>query len=257
MSFTTPEQVFVRFNVSRESQAGLRLYADLLTRWQGKINLIGEESLSSLWARHIGDALQLRPLIGTGEQTIIDLGAGAGLPGLVLALAYPDYRVILVESNGKKAAFLREVARQARISVKILQGRIESIESEPYRSLKPIVTARALAPLTRLLDLSLPLLDCGRGLFHKGQDAGRELIEATKSWSIHYIRHPSVVDPGGTILEILEVRHRHGEGDRRRGGPAAHHHHREPKGRGGENDDGDQSRYGSGGGGGERPRLRS
>src|SRR5688500_18198501 len=78
MSFTTPEQVFVRFNVSRESQAGLRLYADLLTRWQGKINLVGEESLTSLWARHIGDALQLRPLIGTGEQTIIDLGAGAG-----------------------------------------------------------------------------------------------------------------------------------------------------------------------------------
>jgi 16S rRNA (guanine527-N7)-methyltransferase len=214
---TTPEQVFLRFNVSRESQTRLRLYAELLERWQGRMALIGEESLKSLWERHVADALQLHPLIGGGSQTIIDLGSGAGIPGLVLALAHPDYRVILVESNGKKAAFLREVARQARISVKILQERIESIESEPYRSEKPIVTARALAPLTRLLDLSLPLLDCGRGLFHKGQDVGRELIEARKSWSIQYIRHPSVVDPRGTILEILEVRHRHGEGPGRRG----------------------------------------
>jgi 16S rRNA (guanine527-N7)-methyltransferase len=213
----TPEQVFLRFNVSRESQARLKLYAELLEHWQGRIALIGEESLKSFWERHVADALQLHPLIGGSSQTIIDLGSGAGVPGLVLALAYPDYRVILVESNGKKAAFLREVARQARISVKILQERIESIESEPFRSQKPIVTARALAPLTRLLDLSQPLLDCGRGLFHKGQDASRELIEATKSWSIQYIRHPSVVDPGGTILEILEVRHRHGEGPGRRG----------------------------------------
>ena len=218
MSLKTPEQVFLRFNVSRESQVRLQLYAELLARWQGKTNLIGEASLKSLWERHVADALQLHAYIGGGEQTIIDLGSGAGIPGLVLALAYPDYRVILVESNGKKAAFLREVARQARISVKVLQERIESIESEPYRLLTPIVTARALAPLTRLLDLSHPMLDCGRGLFHKGQDAGRELIEAAKSWSIQYIRHPSVVDPGGTILEILEVRRRHGEGQGRRGG---------------------------------------
>jgi 16S rRNA (guanine527-N7)-methyltransferase len=218
VSLNTPEQVFLRFNVSRESQIRLQLYAELLARWQGKINLIGEESLKSLWERHVADALQLRPHIGHGEKTIIDLGSGAGIPGLVLALAYPDYRVILVESNGKKAAFLSEVARQARISVKIRQERIESIESEPYRTLEPIVTARALAPLTQLLDLSLPLLNCGRGLFHKGQDAGRELIEATKSWSIQYIRHPSVVDPGGTILEILEARRRYGEGQGRRGG---------------------------------------
>jgi 16S rRNA (guanine527-N7)-methyltransferase len=130
---------------------------------------------------------------------------------MVLALAYPEYRAVVVESNGKKAAFLREIARQARISVNVLQERIEAVDSTPYRSAKPVITARALAPLGRLLELSRPLLECGRGLFHKGQDVGRELIEATKSWSIHYIRHPSVVDPRGTILEILEVRHRHGE----------------------------------------------
>ncbi len=211
MTVEAQETVLRRFNVSRESRQRLQLYVEILSRWQKQINLVGRDSLPSLWERHIADALQLRMYIGEGEQTIIDLGSGAGLPGLVLALAYPEYRVILVESNGKKAAFLREIARQARISVNVLHERIEKIDSTPYRSVKPVVTARALAPLGRLLDLSRPLLECGRGLFHKGQDVGRELIEATKSWSIHYIRHPSMIDPRGTILEILEVRHRHGE----------------------------------------------
>jgi 16S rRNA (guanine527-N7)-methyltransferase len=201
------EEVFLRFNVSRESRSRLRLYAELLARWQKQINLISHDSFASLWDRHVADSLQLRPYIGEAERTIIDLGSGAGLPGLVLALAYPEYQVILIESNGKKAAFLREVARQARISIKILHERIERIDSKPYRSKSPIITARALAPLQDLLELARPLLISGRSLFHKGQDVGRELTEATKTWTIQYIRHPSVVDPKGTILEILEARH--------------------------------------------------
>jgi len=205
------EGLLQRFDVSRESRQRLQQYAEVLTHWQKQINLVGSDDLDSLWERHIADALQLRPYIGEGERTIIDLGSGAGLPGMVLALAYPEYRVILVESNGKKVAFLREIARQARISVNVMQERIETVDSTPYRSLEPVITARALAPLERLLGLSLPLLECGRGLFHKGQDVSRELIEAMKSWSIDYIRHPSAIDPRGTILEILEVRHSHGE----------------------------------------------
>jgi 16S rRNA (guanine527-N7)-methyltransferase len=212
------EEVFLRFNVSRESQSRLKLYAELLARWQKQINLIGEDSLADLWERHIADGLQLKAHIGGGEQTIIDLGSGAGLPGLVLALTYPEYRVILIESNGKKAAFLREVARQARISVKVLHERIERIDSSPYRSRRPVITARALAPLRELLELAGPWLSSGRGLFHKGQDAGRELTEVMKSWTIQYIRHPSAIDPKGTILEILEARHRHEQLHARRGG---------------------------------------
>lgn len=211
------EDVFLRFSVSRESRSRLQLYVELLIRWQKQINLISTDSLASIWERHVADALQLRVHVGEGEQTIIDLGSGAGLPGLVLALAYPNYRAILIESNGKKAAFLREVARQARISVKVLHERIERVDSAPYRSLSPVVTARALAPLQKLLELAGPLLECGRGLFQKGEDVGRELIEATKSWSIQYIRHPSVVDPRGTILEILEARHSHEQRHSKRG----------------------------------------
>lgn len=216
-SSDSAEAVFRRFNVSRESQMRLRLYVELLTRWQKQINLVGPEALKSIWTRHVADALQLAPHVGQGQQTIIDLGSGAGLPGLVLALAYPDYRAILIESNGKKAAFLGDVARQARISVKVVQERIEAVDSGPYRLLRPVITARALAPLSNLLELALPFLDTGRGLFHKGQDVSRELIEAMRFWSIQYIRHPNVIDPRGTILEILEARHSHGQRRSQRG----------------------------------------
>ena len=250
------EEVLLRFNVSRESQFRLRLYVDLLSRWQKQINLISNDSLAFIWERHIADSLQLRRHIGNGEQTIIDLGSGAGPPGLVVALAYPDYRVILVESNGKKAAFLREVARQARISVKVLNDRIERVDSDTFRSQKPVITARALAPLRQLLELAEPLLECGRGLFHKGEDVGQELIEATKSWSIQYIRHPSVVDPRGTILEILEARHIHEQRHTRHGTKAENPHDSQSKGRSGENHHGDQPRDGARGGGRKGPNLR-
>jgi 16S rRNA (guanine527-N7)-methyltransferase len=199
--------IFSRFNVSRESQDRIRLYVKLLGKWQKKINLVSGESLEIVWSRHVADALQLRPLIGVGPHTIVDIGSGAGLPGLVLALAFPDYRAVLIESNGKKAAFLREVARQARISIKVVQERIEKTDSGPYRSERTVITARALAPLNELLGLAGPFL--GRGLFHKGQDVDRELNDAMKSWNIQFIKHPSVVDPRGTILEILEARYSH------------------------------------------------
>jgi 16S rRNA (guanine527-N7)-methyltransferase len=201
------EEVFKRFDVSRESQVRLKLYADLLRKWQAQINLVSRETMSSLWERHVADSLQLRAHIGKGAKSIIDLGSGAGLPGLVLALAYPEYRVTLIESNGKKAAFLGEVARRAQINVQIIRDRVENVDSEPFRSAAPVITSRALAPLHRLLSLAAPLLETGRGLFHKGQDVGAELTEAMKSWRIGYIRHPSVIDSKGVILEILEVRH--------------------------------------------------
>ena len=202
-----PEEVFRRFDVSRESQARLKLYADLLTKWQVQINLVGGDTIPFLWERHIADSLQLRTYIGKGAKTVIDLGSGAGLPGLVLALAYPEYRVTLIESNGKKAAFLNEVARRSEISVQVIQSRAEHVDSEPFRSASPIITSRAVAPLQRLLSLASPFLKTGRALLHKGQDARAELTEAMKSWRIIYIRHPSVIDSRGVILEILEVRH--------------------------------------------------
>ncbi len=142
------EEVFRRFDVSRESQARLKLYADLLLKWQTRFNLVGGDSIPFLWKRHIADSLQLRTYIGTGEKTVVDLGSGAGLPGLVLALAFPEYRVTLIESNGKKAAFLKEVARRSEISVQIIQSRAEHVDLSRFDMLIQSSPRARLLPCT-------------------------------------------------------------------------------------------------------------
>ncbi len=156
------------FPVSRETLARLEAYADLLTRWSARINLVGRDTLADLWRRHFLDSAQLRPFVPDGAQSLIDLGSGAGFPGLVLAiLGVPG--VELVEADSRKAAFLREAARVTEANVTIRPCRIAAVPAHPV----DVVTARALAPLDRLLDLAQPFLGpdtmC---LFPKGERAG-------------------------------------------------------------------------------------
>ena len=194
------------YNVSRESQQGLQLYVEILEHWQKSINLVGPSTLNTIWTRHIVDCLQLLPLIGRGPQRIADLGAGAGLPGIVLAIA-GGHTVHLYESNGKKAAFLREAVRKTSCPAVVHQTRIEELASAPDVPAVDFVVSRAFAPLPRLLDYARPFLEQGaRALFHKGQDVDVELTEATKYWKMNYNRHPSVTESGAVILEILEAR---------------------------------------------------
>jgi 16S rRNA (guanine527-N7)-methyltransferase len=200
-----------RFGVSRESGARLEAFVDLLVKWQRRINLIGPATVDDIWQRHVADALQLVPLIRPDVQQILDLGSGSGIPGMVLAIALMEHRPItvhLVESTGKKAAFLRQAVQATGAPAIVHNCRIEDLA----RSIRPgqvdLVTARALARLPKLLDLAAPWLEAGAyGLFHKGQDVDSELTESAKSWRINYARHPSVVDPAGCILEVKEIDH--------------------------------------------------
>lgn len=192
-------------NVSRESLNRLRIYVDLLLSWQQRINLIGPSTLSDVWNRHVSDALQLLPLLGDRPLKIADLGSGAGLPGLVLAIA-GGHTVHLYESNGKKAAFLRQAIRATQAPAHVHQTRIEMIGKERDVPAVDVVTARALAPLTHLLELAEPFLALGAwGLFHKGQDVDSELTAATRCWRIQFKRHASLTDSRGVILEVRDV----------------------------------------------------
>lgn len=198
-----------QLDVSRESKARLEAYVDLLLRWQTKINLVGPSTVGQVWHRHILDSLQLLPLLPRQTRVIADLGSGAGLPGIVLAIARP-VDVHLFESNGKKAAFLREAVRQTDAKATIHQIRLETIRSLPVRPKVQVVTARALAPLPTLLDYAQCWLEEGAvGLFHKGQDIDTELTKATKYWKICCQKHPSMTDSAGVILEIKEAHRDH------------------------------------------------
>jgi 16S rRNA (guanine527-N7)-methyltransferase len=199
------ERLLAEFNVSRESSARLETYVDLLLSWQRRVNLIGPSTVNDIWTRHVIDALQLLRLIPDSAKVIADLGSGAGLPGLVLAIA-GGYEVHLFESNNKKAAFLREASRQTRATAFVHAIRIEDIGKTAGLPKVDVVTARALAPLDRLLDLAAPFLSAGAvGLFHKGRDIEAELTGATKYWRLTSVKHPSVTDSNGVILEVKEA----------------------------------------------------
>jgi 16S rRNA (guanine527-N7)-methyltransferase len=200
-----PDDVLQRLNVSRESLVKLETYVQLLLTWQAKINLIGPSTIEGVWKRHVLDGLQLLPLMAPKTEVIADLGSGAGIPGLILALG-GNLKVHLYESNGKKVAFQREVIRQTRANAEVHQIRLETLESHLPTKLPQYVTARALAPLDRLLGWSSPFLTRGAiGLFHKGQDVDSELLEATKSWKIGALKHPSITDSMGCILEVKDI----------------------------------------------------
>ncbi len=190
--------------VSRETAARLDEFAILLLRWQKAVQLVAPSTLPKLWTRHIADSLQIVEF-APGAKRWIDLGSGGGFPGLVVAIALaktPDAIVHLVESDTRKAAFLREAVRISGAPAKVHHERVESAAERFARSVD-IVTARALAPLARLLELTAPLLSGGaRGVFLKGQDVDNELTQAAKSWNISAETFPSRTDPRGRILII-------------------------------------------------------
>ncbi len=157
----------------------LRAYAGLLDAWTRRINLVSAADRGSIWSRHVLDSLRLLPLIPPGAARAIDLGSGAGLPGLVLAIA-TGIPFDLVESDRRKAAFLGEAARLTAAPVTVHAARIEAVSLAPFSlAPAPLVTARALAPLPALLALAAPLLaPGGTMLFPKGARAGEELEAA-------------------------------------------------------------------------------
>jgi 16S rRNA (guanine527-N7)-methyltransferase len=200
------DDVLARLNVSRESLLKIETYVDLLLTWQTKINLIGPSTVETVWRRHVLDGLQLLLLMQNNTEAVADLGSGAGIPGLILALG-GDLKADLYESNGKKVAFLREVIRQTKANARVHQIRLETLEDHLPERIPDYVTARALAPLEKLLHWAEPFLKRGAiGLFHKGQDVDSEVNKATKFWKMGaIIRHASMTDSDGTILEVKEI----------------------------------------------------
>ena len=196
--------------VSRETAARLDRFVELLGQWQSRINLVAPSTLSALWTRHVADSLQLIPL-APDARVWIDLGAGGGFPGMVLAVALADTsgaEVHLVESNAKKAAFLREATRITGAPAQIHASRIEDFVQK-FGAKPDVVTARALAPLETVLELSHLLLKRGAlGLFLKGQDVEAELTQAAKSWNMDSALVPSQTHPEGRIVIVRRAERR-------------------------------------------------
>jgi 16S rRNA (guanine527-N7)-methyltransferase len=202
-----PTELQAASNVSRETLGRLKLFAGLLEDWNARLNLVSANSLPDIWRRHIWDSAQLADLIPPEATSLVDLGSGAGFPGLVLAIilrARGAVRTVLYEATTKKCSFLAEAAARTGAPVEIRNGRIEKADHEPF----DVLTARACAPLEKLLGYAQAFQGPETiNLFLKGQSIAVELTEARKSWNMKALRHPSRSDPSGAILEVRELRH--------------------------------------------------
>jgi 16S rRNA (guanine527-N7)-methyltransferase len=196
--------------VSRETGERLDRFVELLLTWQKTTHLISPSTIPKLWTRHVADSLQLLDL-APSARLWVDLGSGGGFPGVVIACALadtPGAKIHLVESNAKKAAFLREAVRVTGSPAVIEAMRIEKFVAN-FSAVPDVLTARALLPFKSLLDQSFSLLSRGTlGLFPKGQDVAAELTEAAKYWNIDYTLAPSRTDSLARIVVVRGVERR-------------------------------------------------
>lgn len=205
-----PEDFARAFDVSRETIEQLKIYVALLAQWQTRINLVANATLPEVWHRHVADSAQLVAL-APHAQSWLDLGSGGGFPGLVVAMMLhgAGTRVTLVESDRRKAAFLAEVARQTGISVEIHTARIEQITTQAMLPSVDVVSARALAPLARLISLSQPFFrEDTVGIFPKGRGAESEVAEARADWAFETEMVPSLTDEAARIVTVRRPRAR-------------------------------------------------
>ncbi len=207
------EEIRRTFDVSRETMAKLEGYVALLLKWQAKINIIGPSTTEQVWDRHIADSLQLTSIISElrpGDHvSLLDLGTGAGLPGIPLALHLAQEQgvlVHLVDSNSKKAAFLREATRITGIDAKVHCTRIEAIEQKEVTPVPNVVVSRALAPLDQLVAWSQPWIEQGAvGVFQKGRSVEKEIAATDRSRPFDYKVVQSPLNPESSMV-VVEAR---------------------------------------------------
>lgn len=187
--------------------ADLESFSALLVKWQRVQNLVSRETLDEPWTRHIGDSLQLLPLLKANDLAFLDLGSGGGFPAIPLAIALRDdkHRFVLVEPNGRKASFLRTVARELHLAVMVEARRSDELDPRETGRFH-VITSRALAPLAELCRLAAPFFGPEtRAIFHKGREHVDELAESSAVWHHDVLVTRSVTDPHGVLIELTNL----------------------------------------------------
>lgn len=195
-------------DVSRETLERLQKLSDLLNKWSPKINLVAKGTLEASWDRHILDSAQVFDIPRQRAAHWVDLGAGGGFPGLVVAILAtelaPNLRVTLVESDRRKSVFLRTALRETGVKADVIADRIERID--PLNA--DVLSARALADLSTLLSFAdRHLAPSGEAVFLKGANWEKEVAEAQESWNFSFTKRRSITDPNAVVLSIGALTH--------------------------------------------------
>ena len=193
-------------NVSRETLNGFYEYETLLSKWNEKINLVSKNTLVDIWERHFLDSGQIIKHVEASGKRWVDVGSGAGFPGLVVALLLRDRKIdcdlVLVEKNSKKGFFLNEVIRKLNLSVEVVNDNIDNLE--PLNA--DILTARAFSELNNLIEIAFRHRKKeGICLFLKGENYRIELDKTLNNWFFDYDIVGSLSSSSGKIIRVKKI----------------------------------------------------
>ena len=200
---------FGRFTqVSRETIISLKKYEDLLVKANKSLNLVGNSTINQIWIRHFLDSIQVIDFVDKNDKNMVDLGSGAGLPGLVLAIAANDrkltVKVKLIEKSPKKVKFLKDTVRALNLNVEVLQ---QNILDEQIKFFEDVFVARAFKPLKTILQLIHNKANNWKKIIiFLGKTGKNELLQASKSWDIEYKQRVSVTSNDSIVIEINRLK---------------------------------------------------
>ena len=190
-------------NVSRETFLKLSAFIDLFEERQKRDNLISRRETENIWKRHVLDSAQLLKNVSRETISGTDFGSGGGFPGIILSILDPNIHFKLVEASLKKATFLREVGQSLTLNITVFNDRIEALV--PWK--ETLITARALAPLERLIPLLYPFTNSSTHLIlPKGKKVYEELQEFEKNWKAHVKIVKSITSDEGHILCLTDLK---------------------------------------------------
>ena len=200
---------FCRYTqVSRETISSLKKYENLLIERNKTLNLIGKSTINEIWLRHFLDSSQVIDFIDKNEKTLVDLGSGAGFPGMVIAILAKDRKiplnVKLIEKSPKKASFLREIIRNLMLNVEVTN--INVLE-QAVKLRADLIVARAFKPLKNILHFLDQKVENWKKIFlFLGKNGKSELLQASKSWDIKYKQRMSVSSSDSIVIEINRLK---------------------------------------------------
>ena len=209
MDKTIEIDTFSRFTqVSRETIISLKEYENKLINANKTLNLIGKSTANQIWTRHFLDSVQVIDFIDKNDNTLIDIGSGAGFPGLVLAIVLKDkkipVKVKLIEKSKKKVKFLRKLIDELNLNVEVIEKNIFEYKKKISED---VFVVRAFKPLKIILELIHNKAENWKKIFiFLGKTGKNELLQASKIWDIEYKQRVSVTSNDSIVIEINRIR---------------------------------------------------
>ena len=193
--------------VSRETITSLKKYENLLIKANKNLNLIGNSTINTIWERHFLDSAQVIDFIDKNDKSMLDLGSGAGFPGLVIAILAKDrkipLKIKLLEKSPKKIKFLKEIIKELNLNVETIN---QNILKDNIKLMEDVFIARAFKPLEVILKLIHNNAHNWKKIFiFLGKTGRQELLRASKNWNIEYKERVSVTSSDSLVMEIRKL----------------------------------------------------